>query len=245
MNIDEIKQGIAQYGWYHTIELAPGIFTPGQYDHRPLLKYYGLPDNLQGKTVVDVGPAHGFFAFEMEKRGADRVVTVELPKWSDHDGSNQLKKSFQSKNLDSVYENYLHDALSFAIKARNSKVEQVYYNIYDLNPDTIGTFDISFCGSLLIHLTDPLKALYALHSVTREYAIIATVIDQQQNRDREPRAYFHGTVDGQAFWAPNIACLEQWALAAGFRRVERVSTFSLKSLDGMFDVPHGTIKAFV
>jgi hypothetical protein len=35
------------------------------------------------------------------------------------------------------------------------------------------------------------------------------------------------------------------ALTAGFARVERVSTFRLKSVDGHFDTPHGTIRAFV
>ena len=69
--------------------------------------------------------------------------------------------------------------------------------------------------------------------------------DQERFGNKKPRAYFHGTVNGQAFWSPNMLCFENWALAAGFKRVESVSTFPLKSLDGLFDVPHGTIKAFV
>lgn len=111
----------------------------------------------------------------------------------------------------------------------------------------------------MIHITDPIRALYAMRSVTREYTIIATPIDPEADLKprglvqrlmrsvsrAQPRAYFHGTVNGQAFWAPNMACLEQWALAAGFSHVERVSTFRLASLDKQFDIPHGTIKAFV
>jgi hypothetical protein len=42
-----------------------------------------------------------------------------------------------------------------------------------------------------------------------------------------------------------MTCLERMAIAAGFRRVERVSTFRLKSRDGTFNTPHGTIRAFV
>ena len=42
-----------------------------------------------------------------------------------------------------------------------------------------------------------------------------------------------------------MMCLEQMALAAGFKRVERVSTFALRSVDGKFATPHGTIRAFV
>ncbi len=245
MNPETIRQQMQQYNWYHTIDLGHGIVTPGQYDHRPLLPHYGLPDDLTGKSALDVGPAHGFFAFELEKRGAERVVTAELPRWSEHDGSAELKRVFLAENVDTANEPYLHDALAFAIRARESKVEQLFCNIYDLHPDNVGQFDLLICGSLLIHLTDPLRALYALRSVAKETAIIATVIDPARFGGRRPRAYFHGTTGGQAFWAPNMACLERWALAAGFARVERVSTFMLSSLDGQFDSPHGVIRAFV
>jgi tRNA (mo5U34)-methyltransferase len=234
---------MAGYSWYHTVDLGHGLVTPGQYDHRPLLKHYGLPADLSGKTVLDIGPAHGFFAFEFEKRKAKRVVTVELPRWSEHDGSSALKGKFEREDVDSRNQDYLHGALDFAIKARNSRVERMFHNIYDVGPDTTGNFDIVFCGSLLIHLTDPLKALYAIRSVTNEYVIIATPIDPNRF-DRKPRALFHGTAEGQAFWAPNMRCLERWAMAAGFKRTERVSRFRLRSLDGEFDVPHGTIKAY-
>jgi hypothetical protein len=61
----------------------------------------------------------------------------------------------------------------------------------------------------------------------------------------QARALFLGTPDGQAFWFPTMTCLEKMALAAGFTRVERVSTFTLTSVDGRFQTPHGTIRAFV
>lgn len=254
----ETKQKMLQYQWYHTVELAPGVVTPGQYDLRPVLPHYGLPADLSGKTVLDVGPSHGFFAFEFEKRRAQRVVTVELPRWSAHDGSAALKADFAQTQVDTRNEDYLHGALDFAIKTRGSKIEQLFYSIYEVSPQTTGVFDVVFCGSLLIHLTDPLRALYALRSVTRDYALIATPIDPETDlasrglvrrllrnvSPTQPRAYFHGLVNGQAFWAPNMLCLERWALAAGFKRVERVSTFRLASLDGQFDIPHGTIRAF-
>jgi tRNA (mo5U34)-methyltransferase len=245
MNSDELRGRVDNYSWYHTIDLGQGIITPGQYDHRPVLSNYGIPADVSGKSVLDVGPAQGFFAFEFEKRGAARVTTAELPRWSDHDGSAALKEDFRTEAVDTRNEDYLHNALAFAIEARQSRVEQLFCNIYDLSPESVGTFDITFCASLLIHLTDPLRALYALHSVTKEYSIIATVIDRSRLGARRPLAYFHGTEKGQAFWAPNMTCLESWALAAGYRRVERVSTFVLSSLDREFSVPHGTIKAYV
>ena len=210
------------FRWYHTIDLGNGIITPGEYDHRSVFKYYGIPEDLTGKTVLDIGPAHGFFSFEFEKRNAQRVVAVELPRWSDHDSSPELKKTFrEDQTNDKSPESYLHGALDFAIKVKKSKIERLFYTIYEIHPDTIGIFDLVFCGSLLIHLTDPIRALYALRSVTREIAIISTPIDPY-SLNVQPRAYFHGTLLGQSFWAPNMKCLKQWAMASGFSRVEKV-----------------------
>jgi len=240
----DIRHEIQKYRWYHTIDLGNGLITPGEYDHRSVLKYYGIPEDLSGKTVLDVGPAHGFFSFEFEKRNAQRVVAVELPRWSDHDGSPELKKTFREGHTDDTSGDYLHGALEFAIRVKRSKVERMFYNIYQVSPDTVGVSDIVFCGDLLIHLSDPLRALYALRSVTGECAIISTPLDIFSFNLR-PRARFHGTLLGQSFWEPNMKCLVQWAMAAGFSRIEKVSTFKLTNKIQKAKSFHGTIKAFV
>jgi len=241
----EKRRRMAEFAWYHTVDLGDGITTPGQYDHRGLVHHYGLPADLTGKTVLDVGPAHGFFAFEMERRGAARVVAAELPAWSAHDGSPDLKAGFDRDGTDERNESYLHGALAFAIAARRSRVEQTFCNVYDLDPSIHGTFDLVFCGSLLIHLSDPLRALYAIRRVTRGHAIVATTIDLDRLGRRGPRARFVGRNDRQTFWAPNMACLEAWARAAGFAATRRVAQFRLRSGDGLFDEPHGVIRADV
>jgi tRNA (mo5U34)-methyltransferase len=238
----ELIEKVNSFEWYHTIDLGNGLVTPGQYDHRPLLKYYRIPQDLSGKTVVDIGVSHGFFSFEFERRGAKRVVATELPLWSDHDGSPQLKKGFKESKEDEKKKPYLHGAFDFAKKILNSKVELVEMSVYDISSKTIGIFDIVFCGSLLIHLSDPLKALYNIQSVTRELFILSTVIHPQESKI--PLAYFHGTVEGMAFWAPNMTCLEKMCLAAGFNRVERISTFNLISTDKVFNNPHGVVHSW-
>ena len=36
-----------------------------------------IPEDLTGWTVLDIGAWHGFFSFECERRGADRVLAVD------------------------------------------------------------------------------------------------------------------------------------------------------------------------
>lgn len=245
MTSEELTQRMRAFEWYHTIELGQGVSTPGQYALAPILKHYGLPASLAGKSVLDVGPGHGFFSFEFESRGAARVATVELPSWKVHDASPVLRTTIDTDEHEAAMDAYLKGALGFAIEARGSRIDRLFYSVYDISPEKIGQFDVVFCASVLLHLSDPLRALYAIRTVTREHAIICTGIDTALHVQGQARAHFLGTATGQAFWFPTMTCLEQMARAAGFSRVERVGTFHLKSTDGKFDTPHGTIRAFV
>ncbi|MHB8053667.1 MAG: methyltransferase domain-containing protein [Candidatus Aminicenantales bacterium] len=239
-SIEALRRAVNAHEWYHVIDLGHGVVTPGQYDMRPLLQHYGFPRSLKGKSVLDVGPAHGYFAFEFESRGAARVATAELPDWTEHDADDSLRSRHVAHKAED--ETYHSGTFGFAINALGSKVERLYCNVYDIGPETTGVFDIVFCGSVLLHLTDPLRAMFGIRRATREYAIIATGIDT--NNVPGPFAQFYGTPSGLAFWFPNMECLEKMALAAGFSRVERVSEFELKSVDGKFRTPHGVIRAY-
>src|SRR5882757_9480585 len=81
------KLGLAdahRYYWYHTVDFGSGLITPGLYDYRETIAAFGFPEDMRGMTVLDVGSATGFFAFEFERRGA-RVISVELPSLRDLD----------------------------------------------------------------------------------------------------------------------------------------------------------------
>src|SRR3954471_4254363 len=83
---DRARAAIAQNpSWYHTIELAPGTVTPGRVDWRRHVSRI-LPDEMSGLRALDVGTFDGFWAVEMERRGAgvvaidvDAMDAVELP----------------------------------------------------------------------------------------------------------------------------------------------------------------------
>src|SRR3712207_9588764 len=74
----EAREAIASSPlWYHVIEVAPGVATPGWFDLRPIVDRMPWPD-VAGKRCLDVGTYDGFLAFELEGRGAAEVVAVAL-----------------------------------------------------------------------------------------------------------------------------------------------------------------------
>ena len=89
--IKDLQEQADKLSWYHTIDLGNGIVTPGVYDLRSLLQYYGIPESLAGKAVLDIGTASGFFAFEFERRGASVVVATDVPQ-EDYDLSPSERK---------------------------------------------------------------------------------------------------------------------------------------------------------
>ena len=81
LDVETARRRVAAHGrWFHEIEVAPGVITPGEDSNRlklPLLDELGLPGDAHGLRVLDLGCSDGFFSFEMEKRGA-QVVAAEI-----------------------------------------------------------------------------------------------------------------------------------------------------------------------
>ncbi|MDP9100555.1 MAG: hypothetical protein M3N21_00155, partial [Actinomycetota bacterium] len=67
----------AHPGWYHSMDLAPGVTTSGFTDLRAFSSR-ALPASLAGGRCLDVGTFDGFWAFEMERRGAASVVGIDV-----------------------------------------------------------------------------------------------------------------------------------------------------------------------
>ncbi|MDQ3221971.1 MAG: hypothetical protein M3Q75_00605, partial [Gemmatimonadota bacterium] len=69
---------IAGYRWWHTIDVAPGVSTPGAWDLRPMAGRIPWPEMLAGARCLDVGTMDGFWAFEMELRVAADVLGIDV-----------------------------------------------------------------------------------------------------------------------------------------------------------------------
>src|SRR3954470_20514124 len=121
-------------GWYHTIELAPGVITPGHVDLRGLPERV-LPARLDGLRALDVGTFDGFWAFALERRGAE-VVAIDVPaldaaEWPPVNRA-RLEETMRAQDLQ------LGRGFAIAAEALASQVERVEVAVYDLDPDAIG-----------------------------------------------------------------------------------------------------------
>src|SRR5207237_6902218 len=68
----------AGVGWEQRWEVFRGVFVPGAGPVEARCAAAGLPADLSGKRVLDVGAGQGCFSFECERRGAREVVALSL-----------------------------------------------------------------------------------------------------------------------------------------------------------------------
>jgi tRNA (mo5U34)-methyltransferase len=217
---------IEAYPWYHTLELGEGVVTPGMFDHRPVLANYPLPPDVTGLRCLDVGTMDGFWAFEMERRGAAEVVAVDAPGPMSLDWPASLRHTAE-KALDETKE----ERFALAHRALASRVSRVERTVYEIDPSDLGSFDLVFCGDLLVHLRDPVGALERLHSVCSGFAIVANPIERFGFRDRLPLARLDG-IEEFGWWTTNLAGLVRMVRAAGFAQVEASRPFKLPFAGG-------------
>src|SRR3954471_15071437 len=152
----DLAAEVAAIPWYHTMELAPGVVTPGWLDTRPVAAKVPLPPSLAGLRCLDVATFNGFWAFEMERRGAAEVVAIDVldpARWDWPVGSEaEVREAIGERHAGGR-------GFQIAKRELGSAVERVERSVYELDPDEDGTFDVVYLGSLLVHLRDPVGAL--------------------------------------------------------------------------------------
>jgi tRNA (mo5U34)-methyltransferase len=213
--------------WYHTIDLPGGAVTPGYFDLRPVVDRLPWPD-VRGKRCLDVGTFDGFLAFELERRGAAEVVAIDLDDYLQLDWPADYRFSGPD---DPRYHRFIElsgtergAGFRMAAEALGSKVERRVLSVYDLSPAEVGTFDVIVCGSLMLHLRDPVRALEAVRSVCDGVFLSSEVIDLRLSllARRKPVARLDGSGVMCQWWVPNGAGHLRMLYSAGFE-VEQVS----------------------
>jgi tRNA (mo5U34)-methyltransferase len=216
----EIQQRIRELGdWFHNMTLkgvqtAPHHFL-GDY---PRVKWerfaHAMPADLRGKSVLDIGCNAGFYAIEMNRRGAERVVAIDEE------------------------ERYLSQA-RLAAELSQSNIEFRRLSVYDV-AKLEEKFDLVLFLGVFYHLRHPLLALDLIHEHVADDLLAfqsmqrgtQEVFPLRENYDfwetdlfkKEglPLMYFienRYAGDPTNWWIPNRAGVEAMLRSAGFRIV--------------------------
>jgi tRNA (mo5U34)-methyltransferase len=222
---DDLRSRVEALGpWFQNIDLGQGIQTApdhflGDYPAFKFARFaHVLPEDLTGKSVLVIGCNAGFYAIEMKKRGASRVL-----------------------GLDSD-ERYLAQARLVAEELGFEGIEYRNLSVYDVG--ALGErFDLVIFMGVLYHLRHPLLALDLIREhVAGDLMLFQTmqqgVADVLQVPEDYPffqpgtclpptffdnpaypkmhfieKAFAH---DWTNWWAPNAACSQAMLRAAGF-----------------------------
>ncbi len=203
MDLEALRKEVERIKWYHRIDLGNGIVTPGRDNSSKKLSRLRLPEDLTGKTVLDVGAWDGFFSFEAERRRAKRVLATDYHCWG---GPGRGTKA----------------GFELARRVLNSKVEDMTIDVLDLCPERVGTFDIVLFLGVLYHMRHPLLALERVASVTKELLIVETIVDCLNYR-RPVAAFYPGAELARGpsnWWGPNPSAAIAMLKTVGFKRVD-------------------------
>jgi tRNA (mo5U34)-methyltransferase len=214
---ERIRRRVHELGpWFHNMNLG-GVWTAPEHflGDYPNVKWQrfaaSIPADLSGRTVLDIGCNAGFYAIEMKRRGADRVVAID----SDPD--------------------YLAQA-RFAAEVLGAEIDLRQLSVYDV-AELGERFDLVLFMGVLYHLRHPLLALDLIHEhVAKDLLVFQSM--QRGSAEVEPVAEDYPFVDGRAFdrpgyprlhfiehryagdptnwWVPNRACVEAMLRSAGF-----------------------------
>ncbi|MFL6733733.1 MAG: TIGR04290 family methyltransferase [Sphingomicrobium sp.] len=203
--------------WFHNINLggtwtAPDHFL-GDYPGAKFRRFAPhLPEDLTGKSVLDIGCNAGFYSIEMKRRGADRVLAID----SD--------------------QRYLDQALLASETLGFGDIEFRLLDVYDVG--ALGeTFDLVIFMGVLYHLRHPLLALDLIHEhVAGDMLLFQSmqrgskhVFPVEENYPFEKSEHFFESGypklhfierryahDWTNWWAPNRACTEAMLRSSGF-----------------------------
>jgi len=191
--------------WFHSIPMPDGEITDGLRPYDVLKAeadaIFDMP--LEGRSLMDIGAWDGFFSFEAERRGAGDILSVDHPSWSGD--------SWGTK-----------DGYDLAHATLGSKARSKDVDLFDLNPDVEGRFDVVLFLGVLYHLKNPLGGLERAANMAREVLVVETETDC--NTFPKPvLRHFPGREmnnDASNQFAPNVAALRSMLGDLGFARIE-------------------------
>ena len=189
--MSDAAERIRGLDWWHQIEVAPGVVTPGSWDLRPTAERMPWPDSLDGVRALDIGTMDGFWAFELERRGAAEVLAIDL--------ENPARRRFE-----------------VAAQILASRVEYRELDVQRLDPADVGEFDLVVMGYVLQMVRDPLGALGAVRRVCRGNLLLLETVSRPLSFLPSPVARLDARRDGREWFVFNRRGLRKALELTGF-----------------------------
>lgn len=218
-------QRVAPIEWRQVIDLGHGVMTPGTLDYRPHLAALGLPESLAGMRVLDATTRDGFFAFELERRGAEEVVALD---W----------EPFTDLPLAEPGAKIAGDPAAFALahEILGSRTKKVAMHPGSKGIEELGRFDLVLAVDLLGRVRNPQLALERLARLSRGTFLLVDRIDPMLERygslclaEYTADRPFEGR-----WWLPNADMVKAMAIVSGLEPVEEIARFVMWSVaDGV------------
>jgi len=212
---DQISQRVSELGeWFHNLDLHGVRTAPHHFlGDFPSIKWKwiseAIPQDLTGATVLDVGCNGGFYSIEMKKRGARRVLGID------------------------VDDRYLNQA-RFAAETLGLEIELEKCSVYGAH-ELPGQFDYVLFMGVFYHLRYPLFALDNLIRKVGGKLVFQTMVrgsNETQSWDEDypfwneeifeernfPAMYFiekSYSNDPTNWWIPNRAAVEAMLRSCG------------------------------
>lgn len=146
---------LAYPNWRHRVYLGNGLYTPGYNTLDHDWQFYGMPENLKGKRVLDIGANDGYYSFMAECKGAIGITALDI---YGGDGSTMVG-GWPIQGI-TLLKQYL-----------DSKVEIIADSVYNV-PSLGKSWDVVLCNDVLSCLEDVPKALDAITASCNEQLII-------------------------------------------------------------------------
>jgi SAM-dependent methyltransferase len=165
--------------FYHVMEIPGHGLVGGQWDLRGGEDEYLGRLDLNGRRVLEIGPASGYLTFQMEARGAE-VVAVEVgpnESWDIVPVAAAGPEEVAEERAETMEK--LRNGFWFAHERFSSRARVHYGNAANLPPE-LGRFDVAVIGSILRHARDPLGIVEACSRIADR--LVITEPDDSQLR---------------------------------------------------------------
>lgn len=182
--------------WFHSFEVMPGIWSDGYKSRETMdaeMALWRFPEDLSGKSVLDIGCADGGFSVAALERGAASVLAID-------------EQVTTGMRLFSEARPYPQ------IEFRNISL---FSNAFMELP----SFDVVIFAGVLYHVHDMLEALKRVRSKVREAVVLETIFNESLGTSLPAAVFFEGGEAGgdpTNWWGPNLPCLEAMLRTAGF-----------------------------